>query len=62
MELLKKRFPEIQRKYKELYQKGSADKKYKTGLYAIVKKIRERHHLSSNYMEPIKKRLENPRN
>lgn len=44
------------RKLYPLYQKNGNLKEYKKGLYAVLKTLRDKYHLSVNYMEKIRKK------
>jgi DNA repair photolyase len=54
---LQNEFPSLLGKYKELYKTGGADKKYKTGLYSKVNRLREKYGLSGSYSRPIKEKF-----
>jgi DNA repair photolyase len=40
-----------------LYVKGSAGKEYKEELYSLINELKQKYHVSSNYMKPLKERL-----
>ncbi len=52
-------FPELKERYSELYKKGGADKAYKTELYQVVNRLRDRYNLSGSYMTPMREKLKN---
>lgn len=56
-DFVSRQFPEMNQKLKLLYQTGGAPKKYKTNLYAMVNRLRDKYGLSSSYMAPIRQRL-----
>ena len=56
LEFIKKEFPHIYADLIALYQKGGADKGYKNKLYLMVNRLRDKYHLSSSYMKPMKEK------
>ena len=57
MAFIEKEFPEIQVEFKKLYKTGSAGKEYKTVLYEMVNRLRDKYGLSSSYSKPMKEKL-----
>jgi len=54
---VKNEFPSEYEKLLSLYKTGGADKDYKTGLYEIVNRLRNKYRLSSSYAKPMKEKL-----
>jgi len=50
-------FPTLMESYKALYKTGGAPKEYKTKLYAMVNRLRNKFQLSSSYMKAMRVKL-----
>lgn len=48
---------EVFNKVRDLYIKGSASIEYKNNLYKMVNEIKNKYNVSSNYMKPLKEKL-----
>jgi len=57
MSFIEKEFGEVQMDFKKLYKTGGADKDYKTTLYEMVNRLRDKYCLSSSYTKPMKEKL-----
>lgn len=54
---LQREFPSLYEPLCTLYRTGGAGSAYKNGLYQKIDRLKERYHVSSGYMAPMKKRL-----
>lgn len=54
---LQTHYPQHVESYRALYKTGGAAKAYKTGLYDMVNRLRDKYRLSSSYMKPMRARL-----
>ena len=54
---LQREFPSLWESYKVLYKTGGAPKEYKTKLYVMVNRLRNKFNLSGSYMKPMRERL-----
>lgn len=56
-EFIDSQFPELSEKIKNIYITGGASQEYKTQLYEMVNKLREKYSISSSYTKPMKEKL-----
>ncbi|MTI96978.1 MAG: radical SAM protein [Firmicutes bacterium] len=54
---LDQQFPEASCKIRALYTRGGAGKDYKTDLYEMVNRLRDKYRLSKSYMAPMREKL-----
>ncbi len=57
MAFIEEEFGDLQEDFKKLYKTGGADKTYKTTLYEMVNRLRDKYELSSSYTKPMKEKL-----
>ena len=50
-------FPELLDPYRRLYAKGGADRTYKAELYATLKPLMQKYHISGDYLKPMQTKL-----
>ena len=56
-DFLQREFPSLSEDYRRLYKTGGATKEYKTKLYLMVNRLRNKFDLSGSYMKPMRERL-----
>ncbi len=54
-------FPELLDPYRRLYAKGGADRTYKAELYATLKPLMQKYHISGDYLKPMQTKLSRSR-
>ncbi len=57
MEFITKEFKEVEPQLKRLYKTGGAGNEYKTPLYEMINRLRDKYGLSSSYTKPMKEKL-----
>lgn len=57
MDFVEKEFKDVEPKLKSLYRTGGAGNDYKTPLYEMVNRLRDKYGLSSSYTKPMKEKL-----
>lgn len=57
MDFIAKEFKEVEPELKSLYKTGGAGNEYKTALYEMVNRLRDKYGLSSSYTKPMKEKL-----
>ncbi len=57
LNFLETHFPLLKAHYGDLYKKGGADKAYKSELYRLVNRLRDKYKLTGSYMKPMREKL-----
>lgn len=56
-DFVEREFPQLHEELKNIYKTGGADSSYKTELYKMVNKLREKYNISSSYTKSMKEKL-----
>lgn len=54
---IRREYPHLEEPLAKLYIKGGASKEYKDSLYKMINELREKYHLSSSYIKPMKEKM-----
>lgn len=57
LDFVAQEFPDAYESIIRLYKTGGADKEYKTGLYEMVNRLRDKYGLSNSYMKPMREKM-----
>ena len=57
LDFIAKEFPEVYERLLRLYQTGGAGQEYKTVLYEMVNRLRDKYGLSSSYSKPMREKM-----
>ncbi len=57
LNFIQREFPMLYQDFLSLYKNGSAGKEYKSNLYVMVNRLRDKYQLSSSYMKVMREKL-----